>query len=443
MPKENVVRPGKSRLGWLYDGSDETPHLAVMLQDTGERIELHVPLRGMGINDQYSRWFGQNINYGDDPDRTRYDYQPPKNLLFVDEEGHVALVGCRADGFKQASVGAGVGYIIPNYAVLGGTNLKYDRLNGLRTEIPGLSKWTGLTSREVSWKTDDKGLIKRANVTLESPPAIRLSRKMNLTLEPAWSTSSPEPEGTLASHDIVFLETRTKRPRSWHDHLYPHLRVRELLLISAWYPFGFSQVLANRTDDPERVLSGKAVHERWSETATHALPKHLLEQQPRFLFTFKDIGGASGVRRWLRLRARFQKAIQPLIAVRDQRSFIETQILQTGAALEALGHGLGVEDGKSPTHRVGYRRALNRIISDLKHNPLPDTDDWKDRSQESYLAVKHPDREVPDVLVLANTLRENLLVTRLWVAGRLGVKPATLEQRLSLDPHSKVFTEGE
>lgn len=441
MVKENTLRPGHGRLGWLYDGNDETPHIAVMLQDTEERIELSVPLRTFGQGDQYSRWFGQGVNYGDDPDRTKYDYHPPKTLLFVDPDGSVALVGCLAAGTKQTP-GAGVGYIVPNYAVLGGRSLKYDRINGLRTEIPGLAQWTGLTSQEVSWKPDDDGLIKRVNVTLESPPAVPLSRTMNLTLEPTWSTSRPEHDRTLASHDIVYLQTRTKDPRSWHDHSYPHLRIRELLIISAWHPFGFSHVLAHRTDDPERTLDGKPVQERWAETATHAFPKNqAVEQQPRYLFTLKDIGGATGVRRWLRLRRSFQRAIQPVIAVHDQRGFLETQILHTGTALEGLGHQLGVEDGKSLTHQVRYRKALNRIMADLKHNPLSDPEDWKDRSQDSYMGVKHPDREVPEGLILAETLRQNLLVIRLWVAGRLGVNPETLEKRLNLDPHTKSYLE--
>lgn len=444
MAKENVLRPGHSRLGWLYDGNDDTPHIAVMLQNTKERIELSVPLRDFRHNDQFARWFGQGIIYGDDPDRTRYHYQPPKTLLFVDPEGWVALVGCLAAGTKQTIPGAGIGYIVPNYAVLGGRSLKYDRLNGLRTEIPGLTQWTGLSSQEVAWEPDDDGLIKRVNVTLDSPPPVPLARTMNLTLEPTWSTSRLEPGRTFASHDIVYLQTRTKSPRSWHDHLYPHLRIRELLILSAWHLFGFSYVLAHRTDDPNRTLDGNPVNERWAQTATHALPKNqTMEQNPRYLFTLKDIGGAKGVRRWLTLRRQFQRAIQPVIAVRDQKGFLETQILHTGTALEALGHQLGVEDGKSSTHQVVYLKALDRIIADLKHNPIPDPDDWKDRSRESYMGVKHPDREVPDGLILADTLRENLLVIRIWIAGRLGVAPETLEKRLNLDPHTKRYVQAD
>jgi len=59
------------------------------------------------------------------------------------------------------------------------------------------------------------------------------------------------------------------------------------------------------------------------------------------------------------------------------------------------------------------------------------------------MGVKHPDREVPDGLVLAETLRQNLLVIRLWVAGRLGVNPETLEKRLNLDAHTKRYVESD
>ena len=73
---DNVLNPGDSRIGWLYDDDASTPHLAVMLQDTGEQIVLSVPFRDMGS--QHARWFGQGINYGDDPHRTKFAYEPPR-----------------------------------------------------------------------------------------------------------------------------------------------------------------------------------------------------------------------------------------------------------------------------------------------------------------------------------------------------------------------------
>lgn len=428
---ENVLNPGDSRIGWLYDDNEATPHLAVMLQNTGEQFVMSVPFRNMGS--QHARWFGQGINYGDDPHRTRFAYEPPQQLMFQDPRGHVVLVGCRPDGFNTTAFSAGVGRIVPNFLVLGARNLKYDRLNGLRTEIPWLSSWAGITSRKQSYKSK-QGRMDRLEVTMESPPAVKLDRTLNFTMRPTWSAASPDEEGALSTRDIVEFETTIGRPRPWEDHLIPHLRMRELLVVSAWHQFGFKRISVNRTDDPESALSGKIYGERWSDALSHRLPEHhSREQPPRFLFAYNDIG-AAGVRRWLRMSASFERAIQALIFVADNAGSFKSQILQTGIAFEALGHQLGVESGRPHTHQVNFKPALDRVLADLRFNPLPDPEDWKKRCHESYMGVKHPDREVPHSLVLANTLRDNLLVLRFWIAGRLGVQKAVLEKRLALDP---------
>lgn len=428
---ENALNPGDSRIGWLYDDNEATPHVAVMLQNTGDQFIMSVPFRDMGS--QHGRWFGQGINYGDDPHRTKFEYEPPRQLMFQDPGGQVVLVGCRPDGFDTTAFSAGVGRIVPNFLVLGARNLNYHRLNGLRSEIPWLSNWAGITSRKQSFKPE-QGRVDRLELTMESPPAVKLDRTLNFMMRPTWSADSPDEEGVAATRDIVELETTISRPRPWEEHLAPHLRIRELLVVSGWHRFGFTRISVNRTDDPERALSGKIFGERWSVALTHRLPKHhSREQPPRFLFTYNDIG-AAGIRHWLRMSASFERAIQPLIFVADNPGSLRSQILQTGIAFEALSHQLGVEDGKPRKHQVNFKPALERVLADLTFNPLQDSDDWKTRCHESYMGVKHPDRETPHPLVLANTLRDNLLVLRFWIAGRLGVKRTALEQRLKLDP---------
>jgi hypothetical protein len=166
-------------------------------------------------------------------------------------------------------------------------------------------------------------------------------------------------------------------------------------------------------------------------------------RDPRFLFTFEDIGTA-GVRRWLQLRKRYMRAIQPLIAIADRTdAFWATRMVQSGIALEALGYQLAVDSGQNPNTQVSYRTALDHLLDDLEYNPISDVEDWKDRSTACYMGVKHADRSLPDSLVLANTLRENLLLIRLWIAGRLGAKSATLRTRFRLDPHSDEYVVSE
>ena len=438
---DNVLVEGKPRLGWFVDGDPETPEVAVMLQDTGEQILLTMPTQGLSGRRQgpYDRWFTPGARFGDDPGRTRRSYEPPRVVMFLDNDGPVVLVGCRAGG-GGSNLGAGVGLIVPNFAVLGGNNLKYDKVNGMRSELPGLALWSGQRSVTTKSETDAGGRVQKVDVSLDSPPQIPLARKMNLTLRPTWRTSYPDNIGTFAAHDVVELVTTAKRPRSWDYHLEGHVAMRDLLVLAAWRRFGFLRLTVNREDDPQRAMSGDPIGPRWAEVATWRLPKHeAWGQDPPFLFSYHDIGPA-GVRRWLRMRSHFARAIQPLVAIADQTdAYGGTRMVQSGIALEALGYQIELDRGGSNLDRRGqlsYAKALQVILDDMPLVPLPDVEDWKQRSRECYVSVKHPDHGMPDSLVLANTLRENLLVLRVWLASRLGCARAALEARIGSDPLS-------
>ena len=441
---DNLLVERTPRLGWLFDGNPDTPEIAVMLQNTGDQIVLTVPTKGRTDrrNDAYFRWFRAGTRFGDDPDRTKYSYGPPRVLMFQDNEGTAVLVGCRAVG-GTSNLSAGVGHIVPNFAVLGGQSLKYSKINGLRSELPGLALWSGQQSVHTASKKDPGGRVKKVEVLLDSPPEIALSHRMNLALRPTWRTSYPDNIGTFAAHDVVEVATTTKQPRVWEEHLEGHIAVRELLVLAAWRNFGFLHLSVNRIDDPQRVLSGDPVGPRWAEAVTHLLHKHeAWSRNPRFLFTFHDIG-VRGVRRWLKLRSHFARAMQPLVAIADQKAaFWETRMVQSGIALEALGYQIEVDRGGKNLDKRGqlnYMDALQIILDDMTCVPIDDPDDWKERSRDCYMGLKHPDRGLPDSLVLANTLRENLFILRVWLAARLGCPKATLVGRMDGDPLSKKY----
>jgi hypothetical protein len=438
---KNSLPEGQVRLGWLFDGNPDTPDVAVMLQNTGEQIVLTVPIKDEDAFDTYMRWFGRGIHFGDDPDRTKFSYRPPRVLIFQDDHGTVVLVGCRAAGMSSnLFAGLGGGRIVPNFAILDGRNPRYESANGLRSEIPGLSHWAGLTSVAYTPTTDDDGRLQRLDVQAESPSELSLTRSMNLTLRPTWRTSLPDEMGTFAVHDVVQLQTTMKQPSPLENHLEEHVAVRELLVVSAWKRFGFSRLLVNRDDDPKTVASGDPIGARWAEIITHRLHKPVDGiQSPHFMFTFHDIGRV-GVHRWRKMRFQYERAIQPFIGIADQEStFWRTRMVQSGIALEALGYQLAIDAGRSALNSRGqlsYMDALGLVLDGLKYNPLNDPEDWKTRSRDCYMGVKHADRPVPDSLVLANTYRENLLIFRLWVASRLGVSATILKARMSQDPHA-------
>lgn len=109
-------------------------------------------------------------------------------------------------------------------------------------------------------------------------------------------------------------------------------------------------------------------------------------------------------------------------------------------ALEQLGYLIEVnENGGSRLNgrrHIKFKDALDAILENMDVAPLESSrvDDWKKRCCKVYMGSKHADRIEMDHLTTLNTLRENLLVLRYWIAQRLGVPGDVLNQNLVRDP---------
>lgn len=439
---KNELVVGEPRLGWFIDGNADTESIAVMLRDTGKTIELTVPLQGMfGSDDPYARWWSHGVEFGDDPDRTKHSYRPPKVLLMHDHAGGVALVGCRATGSNN-NFRVGQGRIVANFAVLGGQSLKYEKVNGLRVEVPALAAWTRLSSMKVDVTTDKSHRVQSVQMTLTNAPEVKLARPMNLTMKSTWRTENPR--GSFLAYEGVKLETRVSAARSWDDHLRLHAAVLDLASLAAWRPFGFAGVEVLRDDDPVMSAGGTVMAEKWSPVATHRLARHEpWAKEPRFLFPWIEVG-PRGVARWLKLRSEYSQVVGPLMGVlRADDRWSQSSAVQSGIALEALGYLIDVKKNASAhlnsRKQMNFKPALQVVLDDMAEVPLKDTTAWIDRADAVYMGAKHPDRPQPDSLIMLNTLRENLLVLRYWVAQALGATPASLRQGLQTDPLASEF----
>lgn len=439
---KNELVPGEPRLGWFIDGDPDTHQIAVMLRDTETAIKLTVPLQGMfSKDDPYGRWWSSGVKFGDDPDRTKYSYRPPRVLLMNDVHGPVVLVGCRSTG-STSSFRAGKGHIVANFAVLGGRHLNFEKIHGLRTEVPALAAWTRLSSMAVETETDRDSRIQSVQMTLANAEAILLSRTLNLEMRSTWRTERPN--GGFLAYEGVELETSVQRARTWEDHLQIHGAVLELVSIAGWKPFGISSVKVLRTDDPDRNWAGSSRGEHWLPVVTHRLPKQKAwAKDPRFLFPYPEVG-PRGISRWLRLRKNYGRVVGPMLNIlRSDDRWGHSSLVQSGIALEALGYLIDVEknDGANLNGRkqMNFKPGLRVILADMKVTPFEDTEGWIERADASYMGAKHPDRSEPDSLVQINTLRENLLILRFWIGLQLGVRPKSLSTALNMDPLANEF----
>jgi hypothetical protein len=440
---KNELVVGEPRLGWFVDGNPDTEQIAVMLQDTGSAIELTIPLKGMFADeDPYGRWWSSGTQFMDDLDRTKHSYGPPRVLVMHDNSGPVVLVGCRSAG-STMSFRVGQGRIVANFAVLGGQTLAYEKIHGLRTEIPALAAWTRLSSMEVKVTTNDKRRVQAVQMTLADAPEVQLTRALNLKMKSSWRTENPR--GRFLAYEGVKLETIATKPRTWDEHLNLHGAVLELISLAAWRSFGFASVEVNRADDPTRDLAQESMGEKWSDVATHRLPKHEeWTKDPQFLFPYAEIG-PGGIAKWLKLRKDYGQAVGPLLGIlRADDRWSHASVVQSGISLEALGYLIDVNKNGS-THlnsrkQMNFKPGLQVILDDMAVKPFADTADWIGRADNAYMGAKHPDRPEQDSLVMLNTLRQNILVLRYWIAQQLGATETSLNDRIRTDPLAHEFT---
>jgi len=435
----NTLDPGAPRLGWFIDGNPETDHTAVMLQDTGSTIELSIPLKGaFQPKGPYDRWWSDGVHYGDDPDRKRFSYKPPRIIAFNDEKGSVVLIGCRPAGYSQNPT-AGRGRIIANYAILGAKHLRYASVNGIRTNIPAIAKWTQFSSLETTRTVDDTNRLQSITATLTTSDPIQLSRRLNLKLRTSWTAT--EKERQFTAQELVEIETRVRRPRSWDKHLDIHGALLELVSIASWTPAGIKDVHVLHNEDPLRSMAGSVIDERWLPVATYRLPRHSETTSPlRFLFPYDEVG-PTGINRWLRIREVYRGTFGPLYSIlRSEVNWSTANLVQSGIALESLGYRIETirNEGKRFNNRnqLSFRTCLEIILEDMRVKPLNDTEDWIKRSRDAYISAKHPSTSKPDILEQLNVLRENILILRFWLGLKLGVKPKTILELLEFDPLS-------
>lgn len=423
------IMPDSRRVGFLVQDGEEGLTIAAGLFETINNYELHVPL-GETLHDQIPRcWF----LFGSDR-----HVKAPTVLGFVDDIGAVVLVGCQAVSHRRSGrMGIGRGVIIPNYLVLGPFHTGYDTVHAVRTSWTHLAEWCGLSAVDWEVTRQEELLVRDVSYHLRSGDPVLIGEEMGLAFVASWDVPS-EHDRTTTIRDLTVIETRHADGQGWDAHLWFHEAIRELVLLSCWQPVGLRDMTVFRDDDPDLSLGGTPHGLAWRRVQTHRLPKSP-EQAAHawFLFRLEDIG-VSGILTWFDVRRTFSRTFEELVSIRDGGpASMSNLIAATGMALEYLGHQLAVEAGElKPDEKLTYRQYLDAVLADLVYLPVPDAMDWKQRAINCYMGLKHPDRLLPDMGVLEETYFDNLLIIRVWLAGRLGCPASVLERSVMSDPHT-------
>jgi hypothetical protein len=429
--KTVTVESNQTRIGFLVDGDPETDLMTALYEHDAIGVRVKVPYL-VSSGDMRGRWWSQGVVYGDDPDRTKYDYSPPSELDYFDSRGSVGLIGCwsgpstqKLGGWKP---GVGVGVINARLALEGAIRASnYLKINGLRSEIDGLAHWLGYSALKTLIKLPKDGSAREISTSLTQVDQMPLGRALNLKAV-AHGVSSGHQTAEVTYRSRVHLETFTKTARDWQEHLASHFGLRDLLRIAAWKPINFQSHQAASTKEAITVPGHERQAWRVVRTATTDISDAMWRSSDRFLFVFSDIG-RTGLARWLRLADTYSRGIKPLVQLLDlEGATVDAHVAQLGIAVEAIGYQALIESGKSPSAANGHsvEKRIDYLLADVADTLNFDHTTFAKDFANTYNSVKHASRDVVAPALKVEHYRHGVAMLRSWVALRVGVQRSVL-----------------
>lgn len=440
----NVLVEGQPRIGWVsWEGNDDAKPFPAMLEDTGGVLLLRLPFPpGLPFDYPLYRWWGELTD--ERKEANSFSFVPrtvdrvPRLLRFWDVSGSVILVGCHSLSYHESFVpGVRVeGRVRVQYAVLGAQHGNYAKVNAVRTQSPGISKWFGLTGFATKSVTDEQGRLQSLTFEPDKIDVVPIRKRLNLSVNPSWSGTSGHQHFEIDGP--VYVETQVSKPRTWEEHLLEHERLLNLACLSAWQPFRFMEIFASRDEDTQPVSPGQKASRKWNPVVTRLGFRDVpgIPDNPRFLFRFADIG-MGGVQQWLSLTEECGEAIAFLMNIlRSGQVWNPLHVLSVGAMLEEIAAYILKKKGKetSQINGIRYESKMKKIIEDLPLIPFDNPEGWAKNTRDVYTASKHADKDTPDLLKQLEVVREGILAARIWIASKLGADRDLLKDCLQLDP---------
>lgn len=448
---DNTLEIGQVRVGWLYPGEvKEGAGIPATLVREGHRVQALISVESRYSSSPAARWGTEGMFYSDDPGRTKYQYNVPNNMYFIDDRGPVLLADCRISGGRERmfSLGGVLQKVSVGAAIFSSRKHNTNCFNGYRTEIENLSQWFQMSTLKThpTYKNID-GLprvnsvetkaVSAGEILLDEASGMKF--KSNFTVIPNNSSTRVVYE----SHDV--LESYRDETIPFIKGMKEHDAIRDLLMISSWSVHQFVSIAVSRDNDRGdlgAIAWRNVISERWETT------KNIDIDNKDFIFTYNDIE-TDGVRKWLEISEKYPRALNPILStIRWESGTVENELFNLCSGVEALGRYIARDDPEKSFEdggRAYLQDALQNIINQIPKGILPyvrkgegDREgkvvyflpEWADKINNSYNSVKHyGDEEInyDDVLKSIEMLK---IIIISWVGTQLGANPKTLRNRL-------------
>lgn len=450
---DNTLEVGQVRVGWLYPGEvEEGKGIPATLVRDGHRVQALISVESHYSSSPAARWGTEGGCYGDDPDRTKYQYKVPNNMYFIDDRGPVLLADCRISGGRERtfSLGGVLQKVSVGAAIFSSRAYNTNSFNGYRTEIENLSQWfqmNTIKTRPVCEEVDGAYRVKSVETKASSAGEILIDESRGLKFKSDFTVvpNSSSTKVVYESHDV--LESYRDETIPFIKGMKEHDAIRDLLMISSWSVHRFVSIEVSRDNDRgnfNAIAWRNVISERWETT------KNIDIDNKDFIFTYNDIE-SNGVRKWLEISEKYPRALNPILStIRWDSGTIENELFNLCSGVEALGRYIYQESpdkslGGGKSGKIYLRNALQNIINQIPKGVLPyvkkfensrngkvvnSLPEWADKINNSYNSVKHYGDEEINYENIFESIDLLRIIIVSWVGTQLGAKPEILRDSL-------------
>ncbi|MEU7223833.1 hypothetical protein [Streptomyces chrestomyceticus] len=424
MGTRRSVQFGDVITGMLVDGVDGTPYVAATLlvdEQLGVRLEVpYITTSDTAAGETPGEWFETKC--------------PPKNLLLIALEGNISLFDCRYSGHTvRHPAGIAVGKITPADVVLQdrkGDHSDPLEVKELRSDIDGLTEWTGFTAITRHPSVDDENRVKKLDIELRTTDELIWTQgQADMALRTTWSCDSTA-EG-LTINEGVMLHSTFPAPVPVLTHLEEHRKVASLMT----FIFGCPITWRSHSVRDQRFTEKRFSQLIKQNTVKEAARPDPTEKQLRHPLASPSQIGSSGLEAWAASYETWGRFIHPAVsALNSPRTTLENVVVNAAVSMEAAGHLIGEVDGENAT----YDRRRRKTTATFIYRCLARTGwDWSGICEsrvglaralaKNYNTIKHYGRgDFPDPLETYLVSSTATLVVRL-LAIRQAAPDATSE----------------
>jgi len=363
---------------------------------------------------------------------------PERTVIFRDSSGYLTLLDGRSLGLTASSLGeSDQRYRFWKALSTGAKGVDYDGINGMCSELDGLAKWAKMSPVTTSLMYEDharpsvsvvaKNLDERV---LGGPLGLALTTEFYHTPQPA--------DGVFTIRTGLSINTRSTTLVGWEEHATGHRMMQDLMALAYGRPCSASLKSVMREDD--QPMEPKDDRRFWvaayvpsfgrQYSATPTLPAsakplfYLDETAPELVSTWLDEFAYWSRPTWIAVSSIFQRDLP-----------VEVQLIQVSVALEALGYAIWSQNptsGRTPSFGSLLQKvtALVPLRHERIYGGLSDTS-WRQRFADAYMGAKHADKPMPDIETAYQCVQQGMTLVRCWIALRLGVRSAVLQERLA------------